>query len=235
MYDIITLQLFGGRGAMYSPPNGSGGQFEPNALAPKVSDTLKEAIGDKGRPYGMIAAFKDANPLYDKTMTYKAYTENCQRCAVAYELRRRGYDVTALPTYEGDTLGKVTNVKKDGAIWSRWQGAFRNAKPQSVKAKTSEEVVNNVEKKMKSYGDGARGVVSVIYKSGRMGHVFNVEQRKGKTYFVDAQNGQRKWAKNFMDIVDRSTVTLTRTDNLKISDRAKNFVTSEDIYKRRSK
>ena len=86
---------------------------------------------------------------------------------------------------------------------------------------------------MTSYGNGARGVVSVRYRNSRMGHVFNVEQRKGKTYFVDAQSGERKWAKNFMDIVDRGTVTLTRTDNLRISDRAKNFVTSESAYKRR--
>ncbi len=234
MYDIITLQLFGGRGATYSPPNGSGnGRFEPNALAPKVSDTLKGAIGDKGRPYGMEAAYKDANPLYDKTMTHDAYTQNCQRCVVAYDLRRRGYDVTALPTYEGDTLPE-TRIRGN-VHWGRWQGAFQNAKPVSVKAKTSEKVVKNIESRMKSYGDGARGVISIVYKNSSKGHVFNVEQRKGKTYFVDAQSGKRLWAKNFIDIVDRSTVTLTRTDNLKISDRAKNFVTSEDIYKRRSK
>lgn len=231
MYGIIALQLWGGRGSTYSPPSGSGnGGFEPNAVAPKVADTLKEALGDKGRPYGMIAAYKDANPLYDKTMTYKAYTANCQRCVVAYELRRRGYDVTALPTYDGDTL--PTALLRGNVKWGRWQGAFRNAKPESVSGKASEDVVNNIKSKMKGYGNGSRAVVSVTYKNRSSGHVFNVEQRKGKTIFVDAQSGERLWAKNFMDIVDRSTVTLTRTDNLKISDRAKNFVTAESIYKR---
>ncbi len=234
MHSIISeIDLCGGRGASYSQPNGSNDNFASNGVGPKVSSTLKGAIGKKGSPIGIEKAYKDANPNYDRTGTYAEYTTNCQRCVVAYELRRRGYDVTALPKYEGDTLGRVTRIDRNDAIWSRWQGAFRSAKPETVKARTSKKVVKNIEEKMKSYGDGSRGVVTIMYKNSNTGHVFNVEQRKGKTYFVDAQSGQRMWAKNYIDIVDTRTVTLTRTDNLRISDRAKNFVTSEDIYKRR--
>ena len=226
-----SIQIFGGRGATYSAPSDNSNPNYGISLGSKVSDTLKGAIGTKGKAINMEKSYKDANPNYDKTGSYASYNQNCQRCVVAYELRRRGYDVTALPTYEGDTLPIARlrgNVK-----WGTWQGAFKNAKPESVKGKTSQEVVNNISAKMKGYGGGSRGVVSITYSGKRTGHVFNVENRSGKTYFVDAQSGKRLWAKNFIDNADKSTVTLVRTDNLRISERAKNFVTSENIYKRR--
>lgn len=181
----------------------------------------------------MGKAYKDANPQYDPTQTYDEYTANCQRCVVAYEMRRRGYDVTAQPTYYGDKLPQVKMV--GNTKWGRWQGAFKNAKPMNVGGKKSADVVKNIQAKMKEFGDGSRGVVSITYKGKNFGHVFNVEQRKGTTYFVDAQTGERVRAQKFFEITDRSTITLTRTDNLKISDRTKNFVTSDSAYKRKKK
>jgi len=225
----------GGRGAGYDAPNGSSGNsnFSPYALGSKVADTVKEALGTKGKSIDMNRAYKDANPNYDPRGTYAEYTENCQRAIVAYEMRRRGYDVTALPTYQGDTKPQVAYVDKTGAKHGRWAGAFQGAKPESVKAKNAEGVVKNIQDKMRAFGNGSRGVVSITYKGKRIGHVFNVEQRGKTTYFVDAQTGDRIRAKEFFKITDTSTVTLTRTDNLKISDRARQFVTSENSYKRR--
>lgn len=231
----------GGRGAGYDAPNGNKkDNFSPFSLGTKVADTLKEALGKKSKSINMEKAYKDANPNYDPRGTYDEYRANCQRCVVAYEMRRRGYDVTAQPTYANDTLGRVVRQDKSGAEWSRWQGAFRNARPISVKAKTPEGVVKNIRDKMKSFGEGSRGVVSITYvdKRGRTtntGHVFNVEQRKNTTYFVDAQTGNKIRAKEFFKITDLKTVTLTRTDNLRISDRTRNFVTSDSAYKRRKK
>lgn len=228
---IELLYDLGGRGSEYTPPGEGSAKFSANGLGSKVSDTLKGAIGTKGAAIPMQTAYKDANPNFDKSGTYAEYTQNCQRCVVAYELRRRGYDVTALPTYEGDTLPTTRVI--GNTKWGRWQGAFQKASPENVGGRTTSNIVNNIEKRMKSFGDGARGVVSVTYKKSNRGHVFNVEQRKGRTYFVDAQTGERMWIDNFMKIVNRSTVTLTRTDNLRISERAKNFVTAENAYKRR--
>ncbi|WP_390621060.1 phage minor capsid protein [Treponema pectinovorum] len=50
------------------------------------------------------------NPNYKKG---GGYAKNCQTCVVAYELRRRGYDVEALPNYKGsmlDVLSYRTNI-----------------------------------------------------------------------------------------------------------------------------
>ena len=58
------------------------------------------------------------------------------------------------------------------------------------------------------------------------GHVFNVERKNGKTQYIEAQTGKVKdFAKTLQDVkTDR--VALVRTDNLKFSDRAKDFVTT---------
>lgn len=225
----FNLQLFGGRGDDYDSPHGDLDLHFSNGAGTKVADTLKEALGKKGKPIDMTKAYKDANPNFDRTGTYDEYNANCQRAIVAYEMRRRGYDVTAQPTYAGDTLPQRTGKKGYG----RWQGAFRGAKPERVGGRNATEVVNNIEKKMRSYGDGARAVVQVSYKNANYGHVFNVERRGNTNYYVDAQTGERIRAKKFFETVKTASVTLVRTDNLRPSDRMKNFVTSEEIYKRR--
>ena len=78
---------------------------------------------------------------------------------------------------------------------------------------------------MKNFGEGSRGVVQIFYKGGG-GHVFNVERKNGKTTYVEAQAGKIKDFAKTLKNVHTDRVALVRTDNLKFSDRAKNFVTS---------
>ena len=226
-----NLQLFGGRGAgsgggglpTLKPSGGGsgsgGGQFS-NGVGLQNIDTLKEAIGKKGQAMSIQRAVEGANPYFDRTGTYKEFTENCQRCVVAYEARRRGYNVVAQPTYEGDILPQANVAGKGQA---RWQGAFQGAKSEKVGAKTADKALANVEAKMKEYGNGSRAVLGVQWKNGG-GHVLNVENKNGKTLFVDAQVGGKYTAKDLFKAIKPSEVRLVRTDNLKFSDRAKKSI-----------
>lgn len=71
----------------------------------------KELAGTKR---GNMMDFEEAdgakpNPKFDDDYTYKI---NCQTCVVAYEARRRGYDVEALGNFEGslsEMLSRATN------------------------------------------------------------------------------------------------------------------------------
>ena len=221
----IDLQFFGGRGASSGLPTatpdgsskGSSGKWSttPNVQSPQ---TLRDALGTKGRPMSMVEAVKGANPYYDGT--YKEFSENCQRAVVAYEARRRGYKVTAQPTFEGDTLPQ-SNIAGKGQ--GRWQGAFQGAKSESVGSKNPKTVQSNIEKKMSEYGDGARGIVQITWKNGE-GHVFNVEQKNGKTHYVDAQIGAKYNPAQLFTQVKPQSTRLVRTDNLKFSDRMKKSV-----------
>ena len=193
------------------------------SLGGKIPESLKEAIGPKGSPNSIAESVVKTNPLWNAS--YREFSENCQRCGVAYELNRRGYDVTALPTYKGDILPKIAHYNpKSGTFEGRWKGAFRNAKTVNVGAKTEDGAIANIEKAMKSYGSGSRAVVQIFYKSGG-GHVFNVENQRGRIVYVEAQTGKMKSIERTMSSVDSRYVNLVRTDNLKLSDRARNFVT----------
>lgn len=218
----------GGRGA-YSFSYHTGGKWS-GGLGPQVPKTLKDALGAKGRPKSIENAIVRVNPHFNRD--FREYSENCQRCVVAYEMRRRGYDVTALPTYQGDQLPYVKHATADGRFYGKWKGAFRDAKPLAVGVKgntanAEKRVIQNIESQMKSFGPGSRGVVQIFYRGGG-GHVFNVENSKGKIVYAEAQSGMLKNISKTMTHVDTATVNLVRTDNLRISDRAKGFVTTKN-------
>lgn len=212
----------GGRGASgLKHLTGGGGisgngqwSTSPNTKSPS---TLKEALGKKGRAMSIEKAASGANPYYNGD--YREFSENCQRCVVAYEARRRGYNVVAQPTYQGDQMPHVVRIPGTDVTNGRWQGAFQGAKAESVSAKTSSAVNNKINAKMASYGDGSRAVIGVQWKNGSGGHVFIAERKNGTTYLIDPQVGGRYSSKVFNE-VDTSRVRLVRTDNLKFSNRA---------------
>lgn len=188
--------------------------------------TLKAALGKKGRAKSVAEAITGTNPNHSRD--YNEFSKNCQRCVVAYELRRRGYDVEALPTYEGDTLPRIAyqNASK-GTYEGYWKGAFRHSKTLNVGGSTSEKVLQNITDKMHSFGSGSRAVVQIFYKNGG-GHVFNVENNGGRMVWVGAQTGKLKDINDTLSHVKTEKVNLVRVDNLKISDRAKNYVKNKN-------
>lgn len=187
----------------------------PNTPPP---ESLKEALGEKGRPLSIGNAVMGANPYFDPTFTYAEFNQNCNRCVVAYEARRRGYDVVAQPTYEGDDFGNRVYAP-DGTVNARWQGAFQGAKTDMVGGQSANDVITNINGKMKEWGNGSRAVVGVDWKGGG-GHVFNVERQSGRSYFVDAQSGEIYDPKQVFAQVNPQSVRLVRTDNLRFSNRA---------------
>ena len=191
---------------------GGNGGPEPVTVQPfsPAPQSLKASIGQKGREIGIERALEGANPFYNGG-AQGDFSENCQRAVVAYELRRRGYNVIALPTYAGDKLPSG----------NRWQGAFQRAKTISVGASTPQKTQANLEAQMRSFGHGARGIVKIP------GHVFNVENVRGKIRYVDAQTNTVYNSNNVFSRIGKksSSIQLVRTDNLRISERAKKSVT----------
>ena len=199
------------------PLGGSGGRGngeEPITVQPfRVQpQTKEEALGEKGRNIGLINAMEGANPFYNGDGGAQGdFSQNCQRSVVAYEARRRGYDVIAQPTYPGDNLPANDN----------WMGAFNNAKKVNVGNKSYEKTQANLEAKMKEYGNGSRGIVEIP------GHVFNVENVNGKIRYIDAQTNTIYSSKGvFSRLGSKSKdVRLIRTDNLGFSDNITKSVT----------
>lgn len=226
----------GGRGSMsvlqFSEPAGGGDIAPDNSPIRQLPKTLSEALGKRGRALSISQSYKEANPNYSPD--YQAYSENCQRAVVAYEMRRRGYDVEAQPTHSHDKWPSVLMV--NGVKQGFWRGAFRHATSERVGGRNTDTTLRNIQGKMREFGDGSRAVISITYRSGRLGHVFNVENVHGTLYYVDAQSGQRyntPSMRNLLGVTQTAMTTITRTDNLRPSARMTEFVWQPDQTSRR--
>lgn len=127
---------------------------------------------------------------------------NCQRCVVAGELRRRGYDVVARPAI-GQTRYRLNKQGEPEAFWdSAEQGglpylfapdgslnpngfaaAFKGARPVSCAADSGMMSARNVNRQMKEWGEGARAIVAVYWAG-------VARDADRNLYTVDVQDGR---------------------------------------------
>ena len=214
----------GGRGVKGLPvahpnPGGSNRDEDGWSIAPDFRSyaTLKEAMGKKGSRMGIEEASKGANPYFNDS--YREFSENCQRVVVAYEARRRGYNVTAQPTYKNDRLPRRAYGNN-----SYYYGAFQKAKVYEVPGTTAKSMQKNFEDRVKKYGRFSRSTLSYKWKNENSGHVINVEVHRGKVLYIDAQQGVRYRGSELFKNMEVGTVRTARIDNLRFSERAKKSI-----------
>ena len=128
---------------------------------------------------------KHTNPNYSPDDPDSLWNINCQRCVSAYEARRRGYDVEALPA------GGVSDVLPIMNHPRGWPSVYEGAEPVDCSAATGEYAKAVVEQQLIAWGDNCRAIVRVRWlpEYGGGGHVFIAERVNGVTRFVDPQNG----------------------------------------------
>ena len=165
-------------------------------------------------------ALSRTNPNF-KGRAGDPYSINCQRCAVAYELQRRGYDVEALGNFgrqdgHSSYAGILKNFGlKDGddvrcGGWEGWEG-WR-------KATSPTKAVSNVHDAMESWGNGSRGAL-VLTRAMGSGHIVNLEFINGKVHLNDGQTGKsfvgKKAVREYLtnQRTDFSNLRIFRTDN----------------------
>ena len=142
----------------------------------------------------------NTNPNYNSG---KPWQENCQRCVPAYEMRCRGYNVTAKSR---DVDGEKDRLSIDP--FAAWEN------PDIIQGKGNGR--EDIEKMMQKWGDGARAEVSVTWKNVPKGHVFVAENRDSSIIFYDPQNMEMDVTANF-DVVESGETEFCRIDNLKPS------------------
>jgi len=130
----------------------------------------------------------------------REYTLNCGNCTAAYELRRRGIDVEALP--------------RKWMQQDEWANLFEGFSRQKPASRTKSKVVEELEQEILSWGEGARGTVfGVISGSQNKGHFFSVEVSEGKVIFVDSQSNKAD-VRSYFDGLKPSSIVYGRLDNL---------------------
>ncbi len=154
---------------------------------------------------------KNTNPNFSPDS--EEYRRNCQRCVNTYEARRRGYDVEALPRIldGSDKLARMSD-KKNG-----WTAVYKNPELISCAADTQQEMIQNVNNTINSFGKNSRVIVRVRWKK-QGAHVFIAETINGKTKFIDPQSNKCNVAKN-LEKARPESVFLMRIDNLEFTDK----------------
>ena len=140
------------------------GQLPPSERQVKVTRPKEKAVvpePSKGEERGRAAAYAGTNPNYvDRRRGAEQYRVNCQRVVMAYELRRRGYNVEALGNPNPATTG-LSNQ----AIRQHWKGDRTYAEHTSPQA---------MEAEILQQPKGARGFIAACWLKGSA-HIWNYE------------------------------------------------------------
>ena len=174
--------------------------------AEEMLSNLKRKTTETNQNEDMAAC----NPKYLKGGVYK---NNCISCALAYDMRRRGYDVESAPI---DTTS-ATNGSLPVQL-----GFYKGEKLETYEVPNDPDVaVKQFTKNIVSYGDGSRGMLRIRWKNGD-GHAAVWEVDGDSVIVRDPQNN------TIVDLSDymcrAKTFYYFRTDNLEPTEKVTHFV-----------
>ena len=151
----------------YGVSNGDDGIIDKKVAVAGIADKFDR----KTKLYTKDEDLKAVNPNF--STGEEKWTKNCQRCVPTYEMRRRGFDVIALPL-EGD-------IEKDSIALDCFN-VWENAIPMKF---TNKEQLDKIVDKMNI---GARVQISVNWENGE-GHTFVAERTSEGVCYMDPQSG----------------------------------------------
>ena len=159
------------------------------------------------------------NPLFDKAIP--GTTQNCVLCSLTYDLRRRGYDVTAKLSNEPMNTERVLK----SVYKSKHETEYY------TDCHSFEKVESNM---LKKYPDNSRGIFLARHYSslGYMGHAMAWEIKGGKVYVYDTQSNKKvKLTKADMGLLMPTMSGTVRTDNLEINWKKMSDICAERLGK----
>lgn len=172
------------------------------------------------------------NPNY-QTSEKDKYDQNCAVCTLAYDLRRRGYDieassedVTMADGKTGLTMKEIAACYKGAEIVTMSDIGDKN--PDATSAITDAlsnedgiKIGEHMDKELLSHGEGARGhAVFVWTKGGSHDIIWEVEN--GKVVYRDCQTNQKIKLEEYSSL--SKDMLYMRTDNLQLTDEAMKYV-----------
>lgn len=148
---------------------------------------------------------------------------NCTSCSMAYEMRRRGYDVIAgKRAFRGRTNEEMERFFQ-GAEFKRLGTSFYDASdPESftrwLHSGLPETKWECAELELLQQGEGARGIINGWFVQGG-GHSIAYEVHNGRVHFVDGQIG-RQYKDAYEAIGQMKDFDFLRTDTLALTNDA---------------
>lgn len=156
---------------------------------------------------------KRVNPFFDSEYSRLGYVTNCAMCVAAYEARRRGFNVRALPFQYKDI---EISLSEDVGF------AFIEAKHLARKGESTKSFVDGNVK------DGQRYILGFDIPKSRERHVIIAFREKGDLKLYDPQNGETYSGRAMWSyLADKSKLRLTRVDDLDFNSEVINYIVKE--------
>lgn len=147
------------------------------------------------KPDSIQNALKKTNPSKG---THLASGNNCCLCTIAYDLRRRGYDVMSK---QNAPINLLYDISPEDVSWIYGY-------PKETVTHTPERL----QKELNKQPNGTRGAAFCSWNGGKGGHVVAYEVQNGHAKLYDAQTGTAY--NNVKDLFDDvSTTSFIRLDN----------------------
>lgn len=150
--------------------------------------------------HSMPSDLQNVNRNYKKGIPYR---KNCTYATAAFEMRRRGFDVDAMP------------IATNGLSIDAWTSMFKNIDIKETYRANPADLL----KEAASWGNGARGIAYTDFGriGSKMGHAFSIEVQNGYAFFVDPQRNQISGpVDRYFSMANKGF--LARVDNLEFSD-----------------
>ena len=174
------------------------------------AEEMLPALNRKATFMGPNEDMAACNPKYSKGGVYK---KNCISCALAYDLRRRGYDVEAASI----NTTSVTNGSLPVQL-----GFYKGEKLEIFEVPNNPDVaVKQFTNQILKYGDRSRGMLRIRWKNGD-GHAAVWEVDDSSVAIRDPQNNTMVDLSDYMSRA--KTFYYFRTDNLELTNKAFRFV-----------
>jgi len=148
--------------------------------------------------------------------------QNCGNCAVAYAMRRQGFDVEAISGEEGLSFVELADM---------FDGVSIQYPTILTTSDEIHDVIQRIERDILSWGNGANGAIRGQWADvpeSEAGHLFSVEVSDGKVIFVDGQFNDGD-VRNYLEAMAPSSIVYGRLDNSKPNDNVKRAVKERGI------
>lgn len=174
-------------------------------------------------------------------------TYNCPKCACAFEMTERGYDVQARPSKNGSNVGdieryfdggklklfdsgdSIDKMKKAAADYANASIEERKAKYDKLYDDALKEAYDKFDNKLKQEENGSRGIIVVGWIMDEMDlskrttcyHAMNYKVEDGKVMYYDPQSYRMSTGSNKVNDAiygaDVRELYSMRTDNLELN------------------
>lgn len=153
---------------------------------------IEKAIGiRKGKPMSVEDADKqNANPNYNKSDEYKI---NCQTCVPAYNLRLRGFEITAKPNTKGSTLEYLMNGENTWKVWKNQDGTQAQHTSTRLWQESKGYKLMNEKRYLEFFNEVCKEVgvyeLCIGWKNGKGGHALILQRfENGELRYIDPQH-----------------------------------------------